>query len=401
MKRQREEAEEAARLATELAERERLEREAAVRAERLARERAARDEAMRVERERAMAEASARREAAAAAVRRGDDDDGDDASASFGGGRRALNESFDADAVVRATLAATTPAAGTPLAEQLETGDKLLLPVSVLDELTAARVAFPFVFRIARVDADAADAASTRATYARVAEFTASPGTVVMSTRLLEAIGVAAGATLRLSTVRPRAAARLRLRPRSARWIDVDDDERSAALAFSLRNYATASVGTPIALDYANQRWLFDVLDVVPRADDGGDGDGDDAATPTPCVVVSLTNVDVECDVIEPLEPIVPLGALVVDGDGVIVELERGKLAYFAVSPTDGTSTTSVSVVAEPLDDASDPDLFASQQVPSIFQSTCFAHTRAYRRSVHMRVTTTARLSGGVGPSWS
>ena len=50
----------------------------------------------------------------------------------------------------------------------------MLLPASVLAELTDARVAPPFLFRV--VAADAADAAGAPVTHARAIEFTAPDG---------------------------------------------------------------------------------------------------------------------------------------------------------------------------------------------------------------------------------
>jgi hypothetical protein len=186
-----------------------------------------------------------------------------------------LNQSFDSDAVVSVILASQLVSS-----DQLDTGDKILLPTSVLGDLSSTRVAFPYVFRISLEGDD------SKSTHARVAEFTAQPGVVVAGARVLCAIGARAGDLLRLTTVHLPDATRLRLRPRAASWIDIDEDERRVALSFALRNYATATINTPIVIDYSNVRWTFDVLDVAARstpaiADDDADTDTNASAAAT------------------------------------------------------------------------------------------------------------------------
>ena len=223
------EAREAARLAIERAEHQRLEAAAAERAARYEAERAERAEALRIETER----------------RRRDRDDQQRSLSSTSAAR--LNESFDGSATVQCVLRAERPTTQ----NELDVGDKLLLPPSILVELTDHRVAFPFLFRIS-VDSTTNDSTTTttttttaaaRVTHARVVEFTAPDGVCVLSQRLLDALGAAPGAALRLATMRARDARKLSLRPHQAAWIDIDPDERRAALAFALRNYSTATVG--------------------------------------------------------------------------------------------------------------------------------------------------------------
>lgn len=112
-----------------------------------------------------------------------------------------------------------------------------------------------------------------------------------------DAITIVAGKDFELS---PCTA--LQIQPHRAAWMDFDAELRASILSFALTNYATASVGTPLQVQYDHETYLFDVCAVQPISDD---------SDPWPGVL--LLNTDVPVDVLPPLEPIAPLDALQLD----------------------------------------------------------------------------------------
>ena len=87
-------------------------------------------------------------------------------------------------------------------------------------------------------------------------------------------------------------------------------------------------------------------------AADNNNNDDDDAVDA--CRVVALTDVDVECDVVEPREPIVPIASLRVDDELDVHLTDTSRAFYFAMAPLGDSSNaaSAIAVVCEPLDDS-------------------------------------------------
>lgn len=333
------------------AEREAAEREAAeaaVRQEEAARAALAAREERRLEAEREEAARLARRAAraqraaaaAAAAMAADDDDDDHDGGAAVEQNRR-LNASFDESARVELPLQLALPDeldVAPEVVRQLEHSDKVLLPAAVLGEMHAARVAPPFTFCL-RV--------AERCVYVRAIEFSAAADTVVLSRQLVADLHAQPGATAVLTTTRLPPASKLQLEPQSS-WVDIDADLRDAILLYELRNYASATLGGTLSVRYANQVYAFTVRDIEPRLADVN--------------AVSLLDVDVEVDVVEPAQLPPPIAPLRLDAPPLAAQSARADgPAYFSLvlQQADVGQRFRVRVTASTAD--SDPDLFASQ----------------------------------------
>lgn len=131
---------------------------------------------------------------------------------------------------------------------------------------------------------------------------------------------------------------------------------RDAILLFQLRSYATLTVGTPLSIRYANEDFLFDVVALAAVEQSGAmtdDNDADDGVE-----AVSLLNVDLQLDVIEPLETVLPIEPLTLDAP-VEGKVARNTYAHFCISLRQDDEGD-VELITTPSNDGGDPDLFVS-----------------------------------------
>jgi hypothetical protein len=336
-----------------VAERE-AEREAA---ERAALEASVREEQLRIERderrreierqeareaelaERARAERAARRAAAAAAAAAADDADGDEVVGNADD--RRLNASFDASATLEVELPlfslSQARSVSENVAEQLHASDKVLLPSSVLADLSAARVAPPFTFCV-RV--------GERCTHVRAVEFSAND-CIVLSAQLLADLGATHGQVAKLTTAHLPQATKLQLQPTTSSWVDLDPELRDAILTHELRNYSSATLGGTLSVRFANQVFIFAVRHVEPISE---------------AHAVSLNDVDVEVDVIEPATLPPPIVPLRVDEPALSGQKAgANEPAFFSLQLQASDVGQRFRVRVTSSSPQADPDLFASQ----------------------------------------
>jgi hypothetical protein len=115
----------------------------------------------------------------------------------------------------------------------------------------------------------------------------------------------------------------LQLQPRQAAWIDLDIELRESILAFELRRYSTACVGTPLLIRYDRREYIFDVLHVEPHSDESDlfpgvlllntDVGGDFVLVLVCAFLIPIYTHDCgfpPVDVIEPKEPIQTIDTL-------------------------------------------------------------------------------------------
>jgi hypothetical protein len=253
---------------------------------------------------------------------------------------RALNASFDDDASIDNVDLVVVSNEDHGVADEL-VGDKVRLPDSVLRHLDAARVRPPFLFRVTNAG---------RCVHVRALDFTAAHGQIVMSPQLIADLGAESGASVKLESVQLPPATKLQLRPQSS-WVDLDPELRDAILHYELRNYATATLGGSLHVRNGNDLFAFEVCDVEPKS----------AGSPTSAV--SLSDVDVEVDVIEPTQLPPPIVALRVDEAATTDCVASAQApAYFSLvlGEADVGARFRVSVQSSAKPDG-DPDIFASQ----------------------------------------
>lgn len=153
-------------------------------------------------------------------------------------------------------------AAGLSVAPDFECGDKLLLPVSCLHELSGRNLleeGQPTLFRVTSPNSDG----TTALVHGGVLEFTAPPECVVLPTWMMGHLGVDDGGAVMVEHVTLPAAKFVRLRPVNYQEFKQLRDQR-AALESSLRAFFTLTKGTTITVPCQGVDYIFEVVDTQP-----------------------------------------------------------------------------------------------------------------------------------------
>lgn len=139
--------------------------------------------------------------------------------------------------------------------DDLEVGNRLVLPSSVLEELSRLNAPNPFIFKLADLD-------GRHQTHVGVLEFSAPEDTCYVPSWILRQLQSEVGDVLRISlAVLPRATF-LRLRPSSVAFLRIFNPR--ALLEVGLRNYVALTVGDNIEVDYDGRRYNLEVLEAEP-----------------------------------------------------------------------------------------------------------------------------------------
>jgi Ubiquitin fusion degradation protein UFD1 len=162
--------------------------------------------------------------------------------------------------------------------------NRVVLDEATLRRVIDRRVPLPLVFRVV---ADA-DGESGAVHHVSVHEFSAPHGTCLMGAQLMRTLGLADGDDVSLRSIGfvPKCT-HVALRPHRFDWLLLDTRAREALLEQQLRNYAVVTLNDTVAIEHAGHFYRFDIAKIEPS----------DAS------VVSLLDVDVAVDVLEPLQP--------------------------------------------------------------------------------------------------
>ncbi len=151
-------------------------------------------------------------------------------------------------------LSAESLPADTPHREALVHGNKLVLPASALDRLSRLHVSYPLMFALAPY------AGGGRKTHAGVLEFSAPEGVAYVAPAVLQALGVAPGGLLRVSSATLPRASFVKLQPLDAAFAAEITDAR-AVLERALRSYAALTVGDLVSFAYNGGVYCLRVLE--------------------------------------------------------------------------------------------------------------------------------------------
>lgn len=139
--------------------------------------------------------------------------------------------------------------------EDLENGNRLILPAEVLQQLQALNVPSPMLFEIS-------DLEGHRRTHGGVLEFTAPADTCYLPAWILRQLHADDGDVLRLRLKQLPKATYLRIQPSSVALMRVFNPR--ALLENGLREYVAATVGDCFDVEYAGRKYGLEVLEVRP-----------------------------------------------------------------------------------------------------------------------------------------
>lgn len=163
-----------------------------------------------------------------------------------GGGRR--NRSFETHfAVFSAAMKERN---------NLEEGDKVLLPPSAFDQLSRMEVDYPMLFEITNENLG-------RSTHCGVLEFIAEEGRCYMPYWMMQNLIVEEGQIIKVKNVSLSKCTFVKFKPQHVDFLDITNPR--AVLEYTLRKYTCLTTGDMICLPYAGKNYYIEVTDVQPN----------------------------------------------------------------------------------------------------------------------------------------
>mmetsp|Transcript_39694 Transcript_39694/g.86538 ORF Transcript_39694/g.86538 Transcript_39694/m.86538 type:complete len:328 (+) Transcript_39694:97-1080(+) len=139
--------------------------------------------------------------------------------------------------------------------EDLEKGNKIILPASALDHLARLNISYPMLFEIS-------NPSTGRRTHCGVQEFIAEEGTCNLPYWMMCNLLLAEGDLAQVTNTSLPKGTFVKLQPVSSDFLDIHNPR--AVLENSLRNYATLTVGDCIVIDYNSKRFEIEIVECKP-----------------------------------------------------------------------------------------------------------------------------------------
>jgi len=139
--------------------------------------------------------------------------------------------------------------------EDLEKGNKMILPQSALDHLARLNISYPMLFEVT-------NPSTSRRTHAGVQEFIAEEGTCYLPYWLMCNLLLQEGDLVQITNTTLPKGSFVKLQPISSDFLDIHNPR--AVLENSLRNFATLTVGDCIVIDYNQKRYEIEIVECKP-----------------------------------------------------------------------------------------------------------------------------------------
>ncbi|KAL6057190.1 putative retrotransposon hot spot (RHS) protein [Balamuthia mandrillaris] len=325
---------------------------------------------------------------------------------------------------------------------QLDYGDKVCLPPSVLEEAVSRQLELPLNFRVSKqprqqqmeeegsevVTSMEAELPPENYTHCGVFNFNATEGQCYLPSTMMQRLELSEGDFVKLELINLPKGTYAQLQPCAANWVDIPMPTREAILEQQLRNYQTLTVGDQVTLAYNGVDYQFNVLKVKPpelpssseeeqhmaienemnkqeamdeetkkeAEEDEGKGkerekknalsDSDFARKldqelnaprsttaaekkeweesikfPYGNFGISIIDADIAVDVIEPVEPVIPIRTISLTDGPQESTLSPQQFHYYALQ----VPTQPMIIEVTPKDQCGDPDLYVSNS-PSV-----------------------------------
>lgn len=138
--------------------------------------------------------------------------------------------------------------------DDLERGDKIVLPPSALDMLARLNIAFPMVFEL--------ESRAGRKTHCGVQEFVAEEGHANLPYWLMQNIAAVEGEMVTIRNATLQKGTYVKLQPQSSDFLQIANPK--AVLEATLRNFTCLTKGDTIAIAYNDKTYHIVVLAVAP-----------------------------------------------------------------------------------------------------------------------------------------
>jgi ubiquitin fusion degradation protein 1 len=138
--------------------------------------------------------------------------------------------------------------------KELEYGNKIFLPQSVLEELSEREVTYPVMFHIENEE-------TGKSTHCSVLEFTSTDG-AYLPEQMMSQLEVTTGDSVRLSVEKLPMGEFVKLQPQELSFLEITDPKSVLEKAF--RNYACLTEGDMISIMYNRNVYNFKILETTP-----------------------------------------------------------------------------------------------------------------------------------------
>eukprot|EP00920_Eleutheroschizon_duboscqi_P034327 GHVT01082498.1.p1 GENE.GHVT01082498.1~~GHVT01082498.1.p1 ORF type:complete len:296 (+),score=19.64 GHVT01082498.1:563-1450(+) len=164
--------------------------------------------------------------------------------------------------------------------QEMERGNKILLPPSALQTLARLHISWPMLFEIT-------NPTHNRHTHSGVLEFICEEGMCHMPYWMMQNLLIHEGDIVKITNTSLPKGTFVRLQPVTKDFLDISNPR--AVLENALRNFATLTVGDNIVIDYCDHKYEIEIVELRPA----------------PAVTIIETDVEVEFqapkDYVEPV----------------------------------------------------------------------------------------------------
>lgn len=141
--------------------------------------------------------------------------------------------------------------------EDLEKGNKIILPPSALDHLARLNISYPMLFEVSNPNMN-------RRTHCGVLEFIAEEGTCYLPYWIMCNLLLQEGDIVRITNTTLPKGSFVKLQPVSKDFLDIHNPR--AVLENTLRNFATLTVGDCIVINYNNKKYEIEIVETKPAS---------------------------------------------------------------------------------------------------------------------------------------
>jgi len=139
--------------------------------------------------------------------------------------------------------------------EELEKGNKIILPQSALDRLARLNISWPMLFEMTNV-------ATSRSTHGGVQEFSAEEGVCYFPYWMMQNLLLEVGSRVEITNTSLPKGSFVKLQPVHSDFLEIHNPR--AVLENSLRNFATLTVGDCIVIDYNQRKYEIEIAECKP-----------------------------------------------------------------------------------------------------------------------------------------
>lgn len=138
---------------------------------------------------------------------------------------------------------------------RINEGGRVLLPQSVLTDLSRVHVAYPLQFKILSIN--------RKYVFASVLEFTSTEGTVVLPDWMYDHLQLKPRTTVRLTSCTLPEGSLIKLQPHKKDFVSLTDPR--LVLEQHLSSYPVLFAGSTIVIRYAGREFLLDVTEILDK----------------------------------------------------------------------------------------------------------------------------------------